>query len=733
MGTNGGGLALIRDGKIAAEYGVADGLRSNDVTSVCEARDGTVWLGSWGEGLYQLKNAKIAQVDVGDRLKSGIVRSIFEDRAGDIWIGTWGDGLLRFHGDGLKSYTTRDGLADDHVRVVEEDRAGNLWIATQSGLNRFRDGHFHTYSVASGLSENSIFALRADAGGSLWIGTWGGGLDRLRQERVTSYTTREGLPCDTICEILDDNRGNLWMSSVKGIFRVSKSEFDARDRGSTRTISTSSYDRDDGMFSAQCNRGTQPSGCRTADGRLWFATVNGVVLVEPTSLPINPVGPVAKLEQVLCNRQPVVFDKVLELPAARREIEFRYSATSLLAAEKLRFRYKLEGYNTDWIEAGHEREVHYPNLPPGSFRFLVTACNGDGVWSAPAELLKLAVVPPFFLTPVFVAACAILAVGVAAASYRLWTARLRARERELVVLVDRRTAEARSAQEAAEGANRAKSRFLAVLSHELRTPLTPVLLSVDCLLNDEKTPEEREHLEMIRRNIELEARLVDDLLDVSRIECDRLRLNIEIVDVHMAIARAVEVCAAEIKASGLKINLELRAQMHHARADCARLIQVFWNLIRNAVKFASPDGTLRITTWDETSNQNDARDNRLVAEFHDTGVGIDADMLEKIFEPFEQGSIELRARGGGLGLGLSISRAVVQAHGRPPEGHECGTESGLNLSPRPTRPAGADAGNRVDTAPRPGLATSGTSEGSSGRGQCRYAALSGGGTQTTGS
>ena len=422
VGTNGGGLALIRDGKIAAAYGVAAGLRSNDVTSVCEARDGTVWLGSWGEGLYQLKNARIAQVDVGDRLKSGIVRSIYEDRAGNIWIGTWGNGLLRFHGDSLKSYTARDGLADDHVRVIEEDRAGNLWIATQSGLNRFRDGQFSTYSVANGLSENSIFALRADAGGSLWIGTWGGGLDRLRQERVTSYTTREGLPCDTICEILDDNHGNLWMSSVKGIFRVSKSEFDARDRGSTRTISTSSYDRDDGMFSAQCNRGTQPSGCRTADGRLWFATVNGVVLVEPTSLPINSVGPVAKLEQVLCDRQPVVFDRVLELRAARREIEFRYSATSLLAAEKLRFRYKLEGYNADWIEADHTREVHYSNLPSGSFRFLVTACNGDGVWGPPAELLKLAVVPPFFLTPVFVAACAILAVGLAGAGYRLWTA-----------------------------------------------------------------------------------------------------------------------------------------------------------------------------------------------------------------------------------------------------------------------------------------------------------------------
>jgi ligand-binding sensor domain-containing protein/signal transduction histidine kinase/DNA-binding NarL/FixJ family response regulator len=662
VGTNGGGLAFFRDGKTVTTYGIADGLRSNDVTSVCESRDGTVWFGSWGEGLYRLRNKKISPVDLGDRLRSGIVRSIYEDHAGDIWVGTWGDGLLQFHGDSVTSYTRRDGLVDDQVRVIEEDPAGNLWIATHGGLSKLGNGHFKNYTLADGLSENSIFALRADAEGSLWIGTWGGGLNRIKEGRVTSYTTRDGLPCDTICEILEDGRGNLWMSSVKGIIRIRKVDFDAHDRQPAQTISSSLYDRDDGMSSAQCNRGTQPSGCRTANGCLWFATIDGIVMVDPASLPTNHVVPTAILEQVLSDRSSIAVRKPLELRAARREIEIRYTAPCLLATEKVRFRYKLEGYNGDWIEAGHRREVQYSNLPPGFFKFIVSACNSDGVWGPATELLHLAIVPPFFLTLEFRAVCGILALGAAGASYRLWMARLRARERELVVLVDRRTAEARAAQAAAEGANNAKNRFLAVLSHELRTPLTPVLLSVDCLLNDEPVPEAREQLEMIRRNVELEARLVDDLLDVSRIECDRLKLELELVDVHQAIARATEVCSEDIKKSGLKILLQLHAQSHYSRADQARLIQVFWNLIRNAAKFATPNGSLSISTREEKSDGINGN-LRLVIEFQDTGIGIDPDMLEKIFDPFEQGSVDLRDRRGGLGLGLAISRAVAQAHG----------------------------------------------------------------------
>jgi signal transduction histidine kinase/CheY-like chemotaxis protein len=268
------------------------------------------------------------------------------------------------------------------------------------------------------------------------------------------------------------------------------------------------------------------------------------------------------------------------------------------------------------------------------------------------------------------AALLVLAV-LTALAYRLRVARLRARERTLIVLIERRTAEARAAQEAAEQANRAKDQFLAVLSHELRTPLTPVLLSVGTLLEEDLAPEVRGHLEMIRRNVELEARLVDDLLDVARIERGQLGLELELVDVHEVIARALEICFGEVFTAEVEVVEDLAALVHHARADYARLMQVFWNLIRNAVKFASPGMKLTIRSYNEHarpaglgSGPGPELDNPLlVVEFHDTGIGIEPDMLDRIFEPFERGDEDLRRRGGGLGLGLAIARAVAEAHG----------------------------------------------------------------------
>jgi signal transduction histidine kinase/ActR/RegA family two-component response regulator len=286
--------------------------------------------------------------------------------------------------------------------------------------------------------------------------------------------------------------------------------------------------------------------------------------------------------------------------------------------------------------------------------------------------------PPFYRDAPFHLAVLLAIVGIAALGYRLRVARLRARERELVEMVERHTALARAAQLAAEQANRAKDQFLAVLSHELRTPLTPVLLSVTTLLDDEMSPEARVHLEMIRRNVELEARLVDDLLDVSRIARGQLSLELETVDVHEVVASALEVCFAEVFTAEVKVVERLAAERHFARADYARLMQVFWNLIRNAAKFAPPDTTLTVRSHNEpacTAGQEPAGSGSravgaidtgaqlLVIEFQDTGIGIEPEMLERIFEPFERGAEELHRRADGLGLGLAIGRAIAAAHG----------------------------------------------------------------------
>jgi PAS domain S-box-containing protein len=217
-----------------------------------------------------------------------------------------------------------------------------------------------------------------------------------------------------------------------------------------------------------------------------------------------------------------------------------------------------------------------------------------------------------------------------------------------------------AAKDAAESANRAKDRFLAVLSHELRTPLTPVLLAVSALLEDETIPASlRPILEMIGRNIRMEAGLVDDLLDVARIGRGGLSLEPEMIDIHRAISEAIEVCRPQVEAAGLVVSTDLTATRSLVRADPARLRQVFWNLIHNAAKFA-PGGALVISSRDDPSP---AGPGRLFVEFRDTGVGLSPGELDRIFEPFERGDSSRAGRHTGLGLGLAISRSIAEASG----------------------------------------------------------------------
>jgi PAS domain S-box-containing protein len=269
----------------------------------------------------------------------------------------------------------------------------------------------------------------------------------------------------------------------------------------------------------------------------------------------------------------------------------------------------------------------------------------------------------------------------------------------------------REAKEAAEAANQAKDQFLAVLSHELRTPLTPVLLTVSSLLTEEPSPSElRPTLEMIRRNVELEARLIDDLLDVMRIVRGKMPFHPEVVDAHHLIRQTAEICRSDVQAAELSLTLELTAGAHHVQADPARLQQVFWNLVKNAVKFTPHGGRLIIRSRNgpqagpETDGEAPPTGTRLIIEFIDTGIGIDPDFLPKIFDAFEQGRITAGSRKpGGLGLGLAISQSVVQAQGGRLTAHSSGRGQGSTFtlefatvpapaeSPTPAAPPQADA------------------------------------------
>jgi PAS domain S-box-containing protein len=229
-------------------------------------------------------------------------------------------------------------------------------------------------------------------------------------------------------------------------------------------------------------------------------------------------------------------------------------------------------------------------------------------------------------------------------------------------VADRKHAEEglKQAKEAAEEASRAKDQFLAVLSHELRTPLTPVLLSVSAVLEHPPEPAELwPILAMIQRNIALEARLIDDLLDVARASRGQLTMTPRVVDLHAVIREAIEICSSDVSEAGLRLTLSLDATASHAAADPARVQQVFWNLIKNAVKFTPQGGEVSL----HTRNEEGPGGAWFLAEVKDTGMGIEPEVLPRLFSPFEQGSPALRGRHGGLGLGLAISRSVIDSHG----------------------------------------------------------------------
>jgi signal transduction histidine kinase/ActR/RegA family two-component response regulator len=226
-------------------------------------------------------------------------------------------------------------------------------------------------------------------------------------------------------------------------------------------------------------------------------------------------------------------------------------------------------------------------------------------------------------------------------------------------MAERRRAEQAIEQQKAmvEAANRTKDNFLAMLSHELRTPLTPVLAAVDALESEPAQSEDsKAALAMIRRNVELEAQLIDDLLDLTRIAKDKLQLKFDPIDAHECIANVVEICASEAAARKLRVNSELQAGAHHVAADAAKFQQIVWNLLKNAIKFTGEEGVITISTANPAPQT-------LTITVRDTGIGIDSEIMERMFNPFEQGDRSFQRRFGGLGLGLAISKSLAEAHG----------------------------------------------------------------------
>jgi ligand-binding sensor domain-containing protein/signal transduction histidine kinase len=437
--------------------------RMDGVFSVLAARDGTVWIGVYRGQVFRYAGGELAGFGPKEGMRAGSVRALFEDRQGNLWIGGFA-GLSRIRGGEVRHFCRRDGLSEDKVWALAEDAAGTLYVGTSGGgLNVFRDGRFTAFRRGDGLPSDDIAALYMDAENTLWIGTCGGGLSRLNAGRFARFATPGGLPARSVGPILEDRRGFLWMASDLGLLRASKRELNEFAQGRRHAVDYVTFGPKDGLASTEC-AGIHPACLEARDGTVWFGTAKGAAFVDPKTIRINTHPPPVAIEAVRVDDQALEFPpaepagppsetgppaqppspgmphgmrqppaRIVTIGPLKHRIEFHYTALTFTVPERARFRYRLEGWDPDWIEAGTRRVAYYTRVAPGHYAFRVIACNNDGIWNEAGARLEVSVLPAWHQTWWFrlCVAGACLALVVAAVHYRTeqhrQMARLRAR------------------------------------------------------------------------------------------------------------------------------------------------------------------------------------------------------------------------------------------------------------------------------------------------------------------
>jgi signal transduction histidine kinase/ligand-binding sensor domain-containing protein len=461
-----GGLDRFRELPVTT-VSVKQGLSSDATQSVLAATDGSIWIGAH-DGLSRWKDGQITVFRKASGLPDDGTEALFQDYRGRIWVSTR-QGLAYFQ-DGR--FVADNAVPRGEVHYITGDKAGSLWLSERrsllhlqegrlveqipwselgrdqgaelllcdaqrggvwlglwvgGGLAYFKDRRFRArYTAADGLGKGGIADLQIHPDGTVWAATQQGGLSRLKDGRIITLTTRNGLPCDTINWAIQDDHGSFWLYTACGLLRIKRPEINEWIADPTRRIATTVWDAADGVrVRSSAASAYSPRVAKAPDGKLWFVTGEGIQVIDPDHLVNNEVPPPVHIEQITADRKTYAPASSRRLPALVRDLQIDYTALSLVAPEKNLFKYKLQGYDRDWVDAGHRRQAFYTNLPPRKYSFRVTASNNSGVWNETGDSLEFSIDPAFYQTNWFRGLCAAVFLALLWLIYQFRLRRLR--------------------------------------------------------------------------------------------------------------------------------------------------------------------------------------------------------------------------------------------------------------------------------------------------------------------
>jgi len=702
--------------------GNEEGLTDEDVNRFVEDAQGNLWIGTNGGGLFyynrQTGNFKryIHDPSNSNSLSNNIIVSLYIDRNKKLWIGTYFGGLNSFDGRQFKNYKHQPGnaasLSDDRVWDILEDRKGNLWVATLNGgldqLDR-NTGVFthHRSSQPNSVKSDYISCLIEDREGNLWIGT-SNGIDKLNKDgRFTHYENKigdtgspvnsivydlmqdsygfiwvassegisrltpatgvfrnfdqkDGLTEKATLKILEDPQRNLWLSTANGLFNI----LVAREKTGGFSYAFRKYDEQDGLQGSAFNAN---AGYKTRAGELLFGGPNGFNLFQAahikndqskpqivwSGLEISnrPVTIGEKIDGHIILQQSVALTKALELRYNQNGFTIAFAALNYFNPHKIKYKYKLEGFDQHWQELqGGSRRATYTNIDPGKYVFKVVSTDASGNWVNNEKRLHITILPPFWHTNL---AYVLYIIGIGGTLLFIRQRGIQRIRKEFLIEQERQQAKRMHDLDVM------KIKFLTNVSHEFRTPLSLIITPMEKLIR-QAPDSEKQQLQMIQRNGRRLLNLVNQLLDFRKMEVQELKLHAKTGDIIQFIQELSYSFSDVAERKNISLTFESDRNNLITLFDHDKIERILFNLLSNAFKFTPQGGVVKVSVSISCQENGKAA---LLLKISDSGIGIPADKLEKIFERFFQHDIPDSMVNQGSGIGLSITREFVKLHG----------------------------------------------------------------------